>query len=233
MPVAYDPARPVYIHTINKLRTARTADYHKALEAECLPAFREHGLDLHASWETGPGQGRGPETIEIWELRDFKVYSAFVAASHGDKADPRLQKWRETRDQWVAESDNMLCLPHPRSPTLAEIVANKTRAKLIVHEFVHTAPSMQAEYLDGIYRLWWKVAEPAGRSLLGLYYSPWNNRRAINIWGVGKEWDNLPLWGANYSYDSDEFRLWMTMGHALRDDWDDRFMVPAPYSPIR
>jgi hypothetical protein len=66
-----------------------------------------------------------------------------------------------------------------------------------------------------------------------LYYSPWNNRRAINIWGVGEEWDRLPLWGANYGYHSDEFTLWMTMGHALRDDWNDRFMVPAPFSPIR
>jgi hypothetical protein len=25
----------------------------------------------------------------------------------------------------------------------------------------------------------------------------------------------------------------LTMGLALRDDWDDRFLVPAPFSPVR
>jgi hypothetical protein len=233
MPISYDSSRPIYIHAINKLRSSDTEGLFSAMAQECLPLYAEHGIHLHSCWSNAIGQGQGPETIEVWEIENFDSYSAFLAANHSGKGDPRLAAWRRMRDEWINSSDEMLCLPHPKSPTIAELKAADMRAKLIVHEFVHTAPSMQPEYLDGVYRLWGKVAQAADRTVLGLYYSPWNNRRAINIWGIGREWDDLPVWNSNFSYDSDEFKLWMTMGHALRDNWDDRFMVPAPFSVAR
>ena len=231
MSIQYDPSRPVYIHVINKLRQP-ASDLFEAMEGEVLDCYAEHGLHLHSCWESGPGQGSAPETIEVWEMKDFSVYTAFVSASHGPGADPRLRAWQRGRGEWIAESDSMLCFAHPASPTIAELKQNNIKSKLVCHEYVHTLPSKQAEYLDAIYRMWWKVAQKAGRSLLGLYFSPWNNCRAINIWGIGEEWDDIPLWGQAYD-DSDEFTLWMNMGLALRDDWNDRFMVPAPFSVVR
>lgn len=99
----------------------------------------------------------------------------------------------------------MLCISHPKSPTLAEL--RGTKANLAIHEMVTCLPSRQFDYLDAIYKMWWKpVAEPGGRSLLGLLFSPWNSRRAINFWGVGESWDNLPI------------RRNRDAGHT--DDWD-------------
>ena len=121
MPLKYDPSRPIYIHVINKLRNARTGELFAAMAAECLPVYAEHGVYLHTCWESGPGQAQGPETVEVWELKDFPTFSAFVAASHGDRGDPRILRWHRLRDDWVASYDSMLCMPHPASPTIAEL----------------------------------------------------------------------------------------------------------------
>jgi hypothetical protein len=232
MPFGYNPAQPIYIHVINKLRNFRYDEFFEAMTAECLPLYDEHGVRLHGCWESAPGQGQGPETIEVWELKDFDVYSRFLAASRSG-GDPRLRTWQRLRDEWVATNESMLCLPHPASPTTAQLAANGTKAKLVLHDDVHTNPSMQAEYLDGMMKHWWKLAEGVGHVLIGLYYSPWHNRRAIRIQGMGPEWDDLRIWNQNYSGDTDDFRLWMSMSLALRDDFNDRFMMPAPFSPIK
>ena len=230
-----DATRPIYIQQINTLRNARTAELFAAMQSDCLPAYQENGLQLLGCWETAPGQGPGPEMVEIWELPSFDAYSKFVAAAHSPKGDPRLRKWFERRSEWIVSMDSMLCISHPATPTVAQLRASGARAKLVVHETVHCEPSRQLDYLDTMYKLWWKpVAEPGGRTLIGLLYSPWNNRRAINIWGVGEEWDNLPVIGTGGNFQSEAFDLWVhQVGHALRDDWVDRFLVPAPFSTIR
>jgi hypothetical protein len=233
MPFGYDPSRPIYIHAINKLRNANYEELYAAMEAECLPLYAEHGVHLHCCWESAPGQGESPEVVEVWELKDFPTYTAFVAASHGTGRDPRLRAWQRLRADWVASSDSMLCLPHPVSPTIAELKAQNVKAKLVLHEVIHTNPSMQADYLDGMVRMWWKIADSAGHTVLALLYSPWNNRRAIKVQGMGPEWDDLRPWSTNYGSHSDDFRLWMTMAPALRDDYNDRFLVPAPFSTAR
>ena len=233
MPLKYDPSRPIYIHVINKLRNSRIRELFAAMAAECLPVYAEHGAELHNCWQSAPGQGRGPETVEVWELKDFPAYTAFVAASHGDKADPRIEAWLRMRDEWVESYDAMLCMPHPASPTIAELKERGVKAKLVVHELVHTMSSKQGDYLDGLHKIWGPVSRAAGRTLLALLYSPWNNRCAINIFGVGGELDDLPLWAGNYGHDKDEFQVWMTMAHSLRDDYNDRFLVPAPFSTAR
>ena len=102
MGFGFDPSRPIYIHAINKLKNSRTDDLFTAMEAECLPVFAEHGVHLHSCWESAPGQGMSPESVEIWDLRDFATYEKFVAVSHGPGADPRIKAWKRTRDEWVA-----------------------------------------------------------------------------------------------------------------------------------
>jgi hypothetical protein len=92
---------------------------------------------------------------------------------------------------------------------------------------------MQADYLDGMVRMWWKIADSAGHVVLALLYSPWNCRRAIKIQGMGPEWDDLRPWSTNYGDHSADFALWMKMAPALRDDYNDRFLVPAPFSTAR
>jgi hypothetical protein len=233
MGFGFDPSRPIYIHAINKLKNSRTEELFTAMEAECLPVFAEHGVHLHSCWESAPGQGMSPESVEIWELRDFATYEKFVAVSHGPAADPRIKAWKRTRDEWVGETDSMLCLPHPVSPTIAELRERGVKAKLILHEVIHTNPSMQADYLDGMVKMWWKIADAAGHTVLALIYSPWNNRRAIKIQGMGPEWDDLRPWTTDYGDHNEDFAMWMKMAPALRDDYNDRFLVPAPFSTAR
>jgi len=96
-------------------------------------------------------------------------------------------------------------------------------------------PYRQAEYLKILEDFWWKrVAEPAGRQIVGLYYSPWKNTRAINIWGLGEDWEQCAPMGKGDSWlENPDVNLWQTLGREIRTDWDDRFMVPAPFSTVR
>ena len=57
-------------------------------------------------------------------------------------------------------------------------------------------------------------------------------RVAINIWSVGETWDDIVIWDPDWETDPG-FDLWNTLGRELRSDFTDRFIVPAPFSPVR
>jgi len=232
-----DIQRPVYIHQTNKLRTSKTGPLFEAMERHCIPLFAKYGLHVHGCWESSLGSGPAPEMLLLWEMESFDTYGRFLAAAHGERGDPAIREWFHRSEEWIESSEGMLCMAHPNHPTIAEMKKANIHAKMCIHETVECKPSRGLDYLDAIYKMWWPVARDGGRSLLGLLWSPWHNRRAINIWGWGSgDWgaNDLAVLGKNKDYLNDErLQLWMTMGHALRDDWNDRFMVTAPFSPTR
>jgi hypothetical protein len=231
MPYSVDFTRPLYYHQINKLRSPRTHELFESMQRDCLPLYTTLGLQLVGYWESAPGQGHFPETVEVWELKGYEHYREFIASGYSEKADSRLRDWFEKRSQWVETSESMLCLPHAASPTAAALRA-KTKPKMIVHEIIRTQPSRQMDYLDALYKLWYRqVAEKGSRSVIGLYFPPWNNCTAVNIWGMKGDWNDLAVMGKGSDFQSELNELWMTLGLALRDDWNDRLLIPAPFSP--
>ena len=96
-------------------------------------------------------------------------------------------------------------------------------------------PARQAEYLEILEEMWWRrVAQPWGRSLIGLYYSPWKNTRAINVWGQGEDWESARAYPDMLAPEIErDLKIWQTLGREIRTDWDDRFLVPSPFSAIR
>jgi hypothetical protein len=223
---------PIYIHHINRLRSGHMDPLFEATASEGLALASRYNVRLIGYWHTVLGHGSWPETVAVWELDDFSHYISVMKAQ-AEGADRAIQHWLERRSEWIASTESLLCHKSSLTPTFEEMSGRAMKAKLVVHEVVHTQPARQAEYLELCEEMWWRrVAEPSGRSLIGLYWSPWKNTVAINIWGRGEEWEEIAPMSAPKPENRD-FQIWQTLGREVRTDWDDRFLLPAPFCPIR
>lgn len=229
----------IFIHEINRLRTARVSDLYEAMESHGLPLYQKHGVELVGYWETIMGHGPWPETISVWEFQGFDHYQKFLRATYAPTdGNFDLREWQERRSDWYSSTDSHLCLGASITPGVSDHRKSGIKAKMIVHETMHTEPNRQAEYCEIATEMFWRrCAEPAGCSLIGIYYSPWKNTLAFNIWGMAEEWNDLNLRGAREDgkgwYDTKDVELWNTLGLAIRSDFDDRFAVPAPFSTVK
>src|ERR1035437_1642641 len=200
----------IYVHQINRLRPGALPGLYAATEETVLPLATRYDVRLLGYWEVLPSQGTWPETIAVWEFDDFAHYTKVLAAVHGTAHDSDARKWMEQRGEWIASTEGLLCYKSPASPTVEELVQKGLRAVLCCHEYVQCAPARQAEYLELVEEMWWKrVAEPGGRSLIGLFWSPWKNTRAINIWGQGETWEAVNPMGTGAVWERDRnFQVW-------------------------
>jgi hypothetical protein len=226
----------LYLHEIHKVKPGAMEGLLEAVERRYLPLAARHRIRMVGYWQVAPGQGQWPETVAVWELDDFAHYVELTRRTFSSEhVDKELRDWHYGLGEWIQSSEGLACVPSRLTPTVEQIRARGLKAKLCTHELVHCKPFRQAEYLSIVEEMWWKrVAQPAGRSLIGLYYSPWKNTRAINIWGQGEDWERCAPMGKGESWTSDpDVVLWQTLGREIRTDWDDRFLVPAPFSTVR
>jgi hypothetical protein len=226
----------IYLHEMHRVRQGRMSGLFEAVEHDYLPIARRHGIRLVGYWQVPPGHGSWPTAVGVWELDDFAHYTTLMSRMYGETDhDPDLVRWHEGMAEWVESSEGMVCYPSKLTPTVAQIEERGVKAKLCTHELIHCEPARQLEYLELCEEMWWRrVAEPSGRSLIGLYWSPWKNTRAICIWGQGAEWEDVTPMGKGESWLHDvDHRIWQSLGLEIRKDWDDRFLVPAPFSTIR
>jgi hypothetical protein len=223
----------LYWHEVNRVRPGQAGALLEAVEKDFLPLAQSVGMRMVGYWQVAPGLGTSPETVAVWELDDFGHY-VNVVRERFEGGGP-LGAWFEGQGEWVLSSEGLLCFPSALTPTVAEINARGLRAKLCSHEMIHVQPARQAEYLALAEEMWFRrVAEPAGRSIVGLYWSPWKNTRAICIWGQGAEWEDVNPFGKEAAWSADtDFQIWQTLGREIRTDWDDRFLVPTSFSTVR
>ena len=80
---------------------------------------------------------------------------------------------------------------------------------------------------------WCEIADSLDHIVPPLHWSPWNNRRAIKIRAMGRDWGDLPPRSTGYDDHNADLAMWMKMAPALRDGDNDRFLVPAPFSTAR
>jgi NIPSNAP len=223
----------LYWHEINRVRPQKMSGLLEAVERELLPLAESYGMRQVGYWQVAPGLGTTPETIAVWELDDFGHYVEVIRQRfEGKNAD--LGQWFDGVGEWVDSSESLLCFPSALTPTVAQIKESGLAAKMCSHEMIQVQPARQAEYLRLCEEMWFRrVAEPAGRSIVGLYWSPWKNTKAICIWGQGEEWDLVNPFGKEEAWVADpDFEIWQTLGREIRTDWDDRFLVPVSFSTV-
>jgi hypothetical protein len=226
----------LYLHEINQVRPGRLDAFLHAVEHDYLPLAAGLGIRNVGYWTVPQGHGSWPETVAVWELDGYDHYLD-LTRRRCDPArfDADLRAWDANFGEWVQRTDGMVCLPSSMTPTVAEIEERGLKAKLCTHELIHNEPGRQEEYLRIVEEFYFKrVASLAGRSIVGLYWSPWKNTRTVCIWGQGEEWDTVyPRGkGEHFAWDDDSL-MWKTLGLQLRKDWDDRWIVPTSFSTVR
>jgi hypothetical protein len=224
----------LYWHEVNRVRPGKAPALLEAVERDFLPIAERYGMRQVGYWQVAPGLGPSPETIAVWELDDFGQY-VDVVRQRFEGATHDLGAWFDGLGEWVVSTESLLCFPSAMTPTVAQIKERGLRAKLCSHEMIQVQPARQAEYLRLCEEMWFRrVAEPAGRSIIGLYWSPWKNTKAICIWGQGEEWEDVNPFGKEEAWAADtDFEIWQTLGREIRTDWDDRFLVPTTFSTVR
>jgi hypothetical protein len=229
----------VYVHQVHTLRSrAAVPQLLDAVEHEYLPLVAALDVRLVGYWETSAVQGRTNETVAVWELDDYRHLQRFSRALHGGDADGRdLRAWRDREADWVTHTESLVCEPGSTSPTVADLTAGGVRAALCCHETVICKPWRHMEYPERLADMWStrfndNPDAPKGRTTVGLYYAKWSNTIAINIWSYGPDWDSVVIWDPEWEKEPG-FTLWNTLGREIREDFDDRFLVPAPFSTVR
>jgi hypothetical protein len=229
----------VYVHQIHTLRSgAGAGDLFDAVQHDLLPAVAALDVRLVGYWETSALQGRTNETVAIWEFDDYRHLERYNRALYGTDADGRsLRAWREREHEWVASTDGLVCEPARTSPTVEELKARGVRGAMCTHEIVTCKPHRHIEYPERLTEMWTNrfadnETNPKNRAMVGLYYAKWSNTIAINIWSDGVDWDDVTIWDLEWEKDP-SFDLWNTLGREIRDDFVDRFLLPAPFSTVR
>ncbi len=229
----------LYLHHVHELRpSVETSALLEAVQSEHLPLLDRLEVRLVGYWLTTSIQGRSRETVAIWELDDYRHLARLARAEYGSDADGSgLRDWRRRQDEWVARTEAMICVPSSTTPTVADLRSRGVRAAMVCHETVSCAPNRHIDYPEVLNEMWSKrfndnPDQPKQRHTIGLYYAKWTNTVAINVWGLGETWDDVTIWDDEWEKDPG-FDLWNTLGREVRNDFFDRFMVPAPFSPVR
>jgi hypothetical protein len=229
----------VYLHQIHTVQAHSSIDdLFVAVESDYLPVLAQLDVRLVGYWQTTALQGRTGEAVSVWELDDYRHLQRFNRALYGPDADGRgLREWRRREREWVSRTESLVCEPASTCPTVADLAARGVRAAMCTHEIVHCHPYRHMEYPERLAELWTRrfndnPDQPKTRTTVGLYYAKWSNTIAINIWSVGDTWDDIVIWDPEWERDPG-FDLWNTLGRELRSDFTDRFIVPAPFSPVR
>lgn len=226
----------IYLHEINQLRPGKLDAFLHAVEHDYLPIAERLNIRMVGYWTVPPGHGSWPETIAVWELDGYEHQVDLIRARHdAARLDEGLKGWDASLGEWVQRTDGMVCLPSTMTPTVAQIKERGLRAPLVTHELIHNEPGRQEEYLNTVQEFYFKrVASIAGRSIIGLYWSPWKNTRTVCIWGQGETWDTVyPRGKGEHFKTDDESVMWKSLGLQLRKDWDDRWIVPTSFSTVR
>jgi hypothetical protein len=228
----------VYVHQIHTLTAADAArDLFTAVEADYLPLVANLDVRLVGYWETSPVQGRTGECICIWEFDDYRHLERFTRALHGHDADgAAFRSWRAREARWIRRTDALICEPSTVCPTVADLQARGVRAAMCCHEVVACKPLRHIEYPERLAEMWAnrfvQGEQPKNRETIGLYYAKWTNTVAINVWSIGSRLEDVTIWEPEWEKDP-SFDLWNTLGREIRDDFYDRFLVPAPFSTVR
>jgi hypothetical protein len=229
----------VYLHQIHTLHSSGAAPaLFDAVEADYLPLAQRFDIRLVGYWQTSAIQGRTGEAVAVWEYDDYRHLERFNRALYGTDDDGRsLRAWREREQEWVAHTDGMVCEPAESSPTVAQLQERNVRGAMCTHEIVMCKPYRHIEYPQLLTEMWTNrfadnADHPKNRTTVGLYYAKWSNTIAVNIWSDGVDWDDVTIWEPAWEQDPG-FELWNTLGREIRDDFTDRFLLPAPFSTVR
>ena len=230
----------IYLHETAQLVVGKTDNFVEMFEVSYQPMMEELGARLVALWETVPTTLPWPQAITLWEIDDQLHYAKIAAGQHSDPTyAPRFKEYRNELGACVTGGAGRILVPAKKAPTLADMRAENLDLTVCVHEWLHTQPDKQFDYVEQIERLWVPYAQRNGRNWVGTYSTKWKNFEAMSIWAFpngyatyGEHYD--PKWGKTPTeLDKADLEGWMQIAISLRERYDDGLMHALAPTPLR
>ncbi|MBM4405971.1 MAG: hypothetical protein FJ039_07305 [Chloroflexi bacterium] len=224
----------LYLHETVDVVGGKEQEYIDALEKNWLPVAKKRDLRLVGFWTTVGTTGRWPEAVALWEMDDWRHYARLRETQYAvnKPKDQNLAGWAEQYAwQFRTGGYDRLLIPGPKTPTLAELLKNKVKGQVFLHEILTCVPGRVDDYLKAIADEYLPVARSRGVELVGSYKRAMSNTEAINIW-VFKEWAAFAEI-REVQHKHKGLKAWMKRAMTLRTDWEDKLLNPVSWNPLR
>ena len=152
--------------------------------ANCWAPYAERTRGMRLLWlgSTIGSTAAWPETMALWELRDWRHYAEVCARMYTETSDDEeLREWWQeaTKLRLRARSQTLVGLPF--SPTLDDHLARGETSSAFVFATYRIRPGKRADFFTTLERR--AAAEASrGRQLVGAYEVAFTNDLAYAVW---------------------------------------------------
>jgi hypothetical protein len=176
----------IYLHEISTIEGGGKEGYLEALRTGWAPyAERTRGLRLVWAGSTIGSTASWPETMALWELRDWEHFADVCARMYTDHRDePEQVAWWRESFRFRSRAKSQVLLGADFSPTLDSLLAASVSGTAYAFTRYVTAPGKVDRFLPALERRA-RLDEARGRRLVGAYEVAFTNDAAYAIWVHG------------------------------------------------
>jgi hypothetical protein len=212
----------IYLQEIVAIDRGGKEAYLESVRTRWAPyAERSRGMRLVWLGSTIGSTGEWPETIAVWELRDWRHYAEVCARMYTESSDDaELASWWREASKIRLRSRSQTLVAASFSPTFDDLSARGVAGTAFAFSTYHVRPRAMARFL----RAFKRHADEAGargRRLVGAYEVAFTNHLAYAIW-AHRSLDEM----TSYESRRENARL------AGCERWSEHWGFAVPGSPL-
>mgnify|MGYP000998082406 CR=1 FL=1 len=221
----------IYLHEIIAIDKGGKEGYLEALRTGFVPHLEaSRGMRLVWAGSTVGSTAHWPETMALWELRDFAHYAEVcdrMYTEHG--ADARLRELWQAALPLRLRSRSQTLVPARYSPSLDELGARGVGGTAFAFSTYDVAPGRMPELLAALERRA-RFDGECGRALVGAYEVAFTPTRALAIWAHA----DFPALCAYEERLRDDARLaeWSRVAADVLDGFREEWAYAVPWCPL-
>ena len=212
---------PIYLQEIAAIDRGGKEAYLELLRSRWVPrAEKSRGMRLLWIGSTVGSTARWPETMAVWELRDWDHWAEVCARMYVDDVDdPELASFWKDATKLRSRSMSRTLVAAPFSPTLDRLLAEDVAGTVFVFGSFRVKRGRMTAFFEDLERF---AAARRGRKLVGAYEVGFEARSAYAIW-AHRSLAELAEYESEHAGRS-------FGGHV--ETWSERWGFAAPGSPL-
>jgi hypothetical protein len=173
----------IYLHEASTIDRGGKEGYLEALRTGWVPYAEEsRGLRLVWAGSTIGSTASWPETMALWELRDWDHFADVCQRMYTEHTDDaRLAEWWRGSFRFRTRAHSQVLIGTRFSPTLDELLANDVAGTAYAFTRYGVAPGKLDAFLGALERRV-ELDAALGRRLVGAYEVAFTNDAAYAIW---------------------------------------------------
>jgi NIPSNAP protein len=221
----------IYLHEIITIDKGGKEAYLEALRTGFVPYLEEsRGMRLVWAGSTVGSTAHWPETMAVFELRDFAHYAEVCDRMYTESSDDaRLREIWQGALPLRLRSRSQTLVPASFSPSLDHLAARGVCGTAFAFSTYDVAPGRMPDFLDALER---RAAIDArrGRTLVGAYEVAFTPTRAFAIWAHAG-------FAAIGAYEKDLrddplLREWWPLVDGVLEEFREEWAYAVPWCPL-